>query len=106
MDGYGVSIGVGKHEGPSKWTIERRSDDSNSGVNKPIVHGLGVIGFEPQCDAPAETLDRLQVNGRLTNGKGNRSGGKDDRSRWALGSPFKAELLRIERSRHLDVADL
>ena len=63
-------------------------------MNKPIVQGLGVIGLEPQCDAPAETLDRLQVKGGLTNGKGNRSGGKDDRSWWALGCPLEAKLLR------------
>ncbi len=106
MNGYGISVGVGKHESPSKWTIERLGDDSNAGINKPIVQGLGVIGFEPQCDAPAETLDRLQVNGGLTNGKGNRSGGKDDRSWWALGCPFKAKKLGIERSRRLDVGDL
>ena len=106
MDGYGVSVGVGKHERPPKWTIERRGDDSNAGINKPIVQGLGVIGFEPQCDTPAETLDSLQVNGGLTNSKGNRSGGKDDRSWWALGCPLKAKLLRIERSGRLDVADL
>ena len=106
MDGNGVSIGVGKYESPPKWTIERLGDDSNPGINKPIVQGLGVIGFEPQCNAPAETLDRLQVNGGLTNGKRYRSGGKEDRSWWALGGPLKAKLLRIERSRHLDVADL
>ena len=106
MDGYGVSVGVGKHECPPKWTIERLRDDSNAGINKPIVQGLGVIGFEPQCDAPAETLDSLQVNGGLTNSKGNGSGGKDDRSWWALGCPLKAKKLRIERGRRLDVADL
>jgi hypothetical protein len=106
MDGNGVSIGVGQREGSPKWTIEGRSDDSNPGTNQPIVQGLGVISFEPQRDAPAEMLDRLQVNGGLTNGKRNRSGGKDDSSWWALGCPLKAKLLRIERSRHLDVADL
>jgi len=106
MDGNGVSVGVGKHESPPKWTIEGRGDDSNAGINKPIVQGLGVIGFEPQCDAPAETLDSMQVNGGLTNGKRYWSGGKDDRSWWALGRPLKAKLLRIERGRHLDVADL
>jgi len=106
MNGYGVSVGVGKHESSPKWTVERLGDDSNAGINKPIVQGLGIIGFEPQCDAPAESLDRTQVNGGLTNGKGYWSGGKDDRSWWALGSPLKAKLLRIERSRRLDVADL
>jgi hypothetical protein len=73
MDGDGVSIGVCKDESPAKWTIEGLGDDSNPGINKSIVQGLWVIGLEPQCDAPAETLDRLQVNGGLTNGKGNRS---------------------------------
>jgi hypothetical protein len=106
MNGYGVSVGVGKHKSPPEWTIERRGNDSNAGINKPIVQGLGVIGLEPDCDAPAEMLDSLQINGGLTNGKRNRSGGKDDRSWWALGRPLKAKLLRIERSRHLDVADL
>jgi hypothetical protein len=77
MDGNGVSVGVGKHESPPKWTIEGLGDDSNAGINKPIVQGLGVIGFEPQCDAPAETLDRMQVNGALTNGKRYWSGDKD-----------------------------
>jgi hypothetical protein len=47
-----LPIGVGKHESPPKWTVERLDDDSNLGINKPIVHGLGVIGFEPQ--APTE----------------------------------------------------
>jgi hypothetical protein len=106
MDGNGVSIGVSENESPAEWTIEGLGDDSNPRMNKPIMQGLGVIGLEPQCDAPAETLDRLQVNGGLTNGKGNRSGGKDDRSWWALGCPLKAKLLRIERSRHFQVADL
>jgi hypothetical protein len=106
MDGKDVSIGVGKYERPPKWTIERLGDDSNPGLDKPIVQGLGVIGFEPQCNARAETLDRLQVNDGLANGKGYWGGGKDDRSWWALGRPLKAKLLRIERSRHLDVADL
>jgi hypothetical protein len=106
MDGNGVSIGVSKHERPAKWTIEGLGDDSNPGLNKPVVQSLRVIGLEPQSDAPAETLDRLQVNGGLTNGKRNRSGGKDDRSWWALGCPLKAKLLRIEGSRHLQVADL
>src|SRR5438309_11461212 len=95
VNGYGVSVGVGKHESPPKWTIERLGDDSNAGINKPIVQGLGVIGFEPQCDAPAETLDSLQVNGGHTNGKGYWSRGKDDRPWWALGRPLKAKLLRI-----------
>jgi hypothetical protein len=106
MDGNGVSVGVGKHESAPKWTIEWRGDDSNAGLNKSIVQGLGVIGFEPQCDAPAQMLDRIQVDGGLTNGKGYWSGGKDDRSWWALSRPLKAKLLRIERSRHLEVADL
>jgi len=106
MNGYGVSVGVGKHEGPPKWTVERLRDDSNAGINKPIVQSLGVIGLQPQCDAPAESLDRMQVNGGLTNGKGYWSGGKDDRSWWALGCPLKAKLLRVERGRRLDVADL
>jgi hypothetical protein len=97
MDGNGVSIEVGKHERPAKWTIKGFGEDSNSGMNKPIVQGLGVIGLEPQCHPPAEMLDRLQVKGGLANGKGNRSGGKDDRSWWALGCPLKAKLLRIER---------
>jgi hypothetical protein len=60
MDRYGVSVGVGKHKGPPKWTIERLRDDPNPGINKPIMQGLGVIGFEPQCDAPAETLANPQ----------------------------------------------
>ncbi len=106
MDGNGVFIGVGEHERPAKWTIEGLGDDSNPSLNKPIMQGLWVIGLEPQCDAPAEMLDRLQVKGGLTNSKGNRSGGKDDRSWWALGCPFQAELLGIERSRHFQVADL
>src|SRR5580704_14843034 len=106
MDGNGVSIGVSKHERPAEWSIEGLGDDSNPGMNKPVVQSLRVIGLEPQCDAPAETLDRLQVNGRLTNGKGNRSGGKDHCSWRALGCPLKPKLLRIERSRHLQVADL
>ena len=106
MDGHGVSVGVSKHERPAKWTIERLSDDSNPGMDKPIVQTLRVIGLEPQCDTPAETLDRLQVNGRLTNGKGNRSGDKDHRSWRALGCPLQAQLLRIELCRHLQVADL
>ena len=80
-----VSIGVSEHEGPAKWTMEGLGGDAHPGMNKPIVQGSGVIGLEPQCDAPAETLDRLQVNGWLTHGKGNRSGGKDDCSWWALG---------------------
>ena len=58
MNGYGVSVGVGKHESPPKRTIEGFGDDSNAGIDKPIVQSLGVIGLEPQCDAPAETLDR------------------------------------------------
>jgi hypothetical protein len=70
------------------------------------VQSLGVIGLEPEGDAPAEMLDRLQVKGGLTNGKGNRSGSKEDRSWWAVGRPLKAKLLRIERSRHVQVADL
>jgi hypothetical protein len=106
MDGDGVSVRVGKHESPPEWTVERRGDNSNAGINKPIVQGLGVIGFEPQRDAPAETVDRMQINGGLTNGEGNGSGGKDDRSWWALGCPLKAKLLRIERGRRLEVADL
>jgi len=106
MNGHGVAVGVGKHESSPKWTIERLRDDANAAINKPIVQGLGVIGFQPQCDAPAETLDSLHVNGGLTNGKGYWSCGKDDRSRRALGRPLKAKLLRIERSRRLDVADL
>jgi hypothetical protein len=106
MDGNGVSVRVGKHESPPKWTIERFGHDSNAGLNKAIVQGLRVIGFEPQCDAPAQMLDSLQVNGGHTNGKGYWSGGKDDRSWWALGRPLKAKLLRIERSRYLDVSDL
>jgi hypothetical protein len=106
MDGNGVSIGVSEHERPAKWTIEGLGDDSNTRMHKPIVQSLGIIGFEPQCDAPAEMLDRLQVKGGLTNGKGNRSGGKDNRSWWALGCPLKAKLLRIERSRHFQVTDL
>jgi hypothetical protein len=106
MDGYGVSIGVSERESPAKWTIEGLGDDSNPSMNQPIMLGLGVIGLEPQCDAPAEMLDRLQVKGGLTNGKGNRSGGKDDRSWWALGRALKAKLLRIERSRHFQVTDL
>src|SRR5580658_906476 len=106
MDGNCVSIGVSKHEGPAEWTVEGLGDDPHPGLDKPVVQGLGVVGLEPQCDAPAETLDRLQVNGGLTHGKGNRSGGKDHRSRWALGGPLEAKLLRIERSRHLQVADL
>ena len=59
MDGDGVSIGVSKHERPAKWTIEGLGDDSNPGIIKPVVQNLRVIGFEPQCNAPAETLDRL-----------------------------------------------
>ena len=106
MDRNGVSIGVGKHEGPPKWTVERFGHDSNAGVNKSIVQGLGVISFEPQSDAPAEMLDSLQINRRLTNSKRYRSGGKDDLSWRALRCPLKAKLLRIERSRRLDVADL
>src|ERR1700722_15608405 len=106
MDGNCVSIRIGKGESPPKWTIERLGHDSNPGMNKPIVQGLRVISLEPQCDAPAETLDRRQVNGGLAHRKGNRSGGKDDRSWWALGCPLKAELLRIERSRLFQVADL
>ncbi len=106
MDGDGVSVRVGKHESPPEWTIERRGNNSNACVNKPIVQGLGVVGFEPEPDAPTEMLDSLQINGGLTNGKRNRSGGKDDRSWWALGCPLKAKLLRIESSRRLDVADL
>jgi hypothetical protein len=106
MDGNGVSIGVSKHERPAKWTIEGLGDDSNPGTNKPVVQNLRVIGLEPQGDAPAETLDRLQVNGGLTNGKRSWSGGKDHCSGWTLGCPLKAKLLRIERSRHLQVADL
>jgi hypothetical protein len=98
MDGNGVSIGVSKHEHPAKWTIEGLGDDSNPGMNKPVVQNLRVIGLEPQCDAPAETLDRLQVNGGLTNGKGNRSGGKDHRTWWALGCPLKAERTRRRAS--------
>jgi hypothetical protein len=47
-----VPIGVGKHESPPRWTVERLNDDSNLGINKPIVHGLGDIGFEPE--APIE----------------------------------------------------
>src|ERR1700722_12988034 len=92
MDGNGVSIRVSKHERPAKWTIERVGDDSNPGTNKPVVQSLRVIGLEPQCDAPAEALVRLQVNGGLTNGKGNRSGGKHHRSGWALGCSLKAKL--------------
>jgi hypothetical protein len=84
---------VSEHEGPAKRIIEGIGDDSQPGIHKPIVQGLGVIGLEPQCDAPAETLDRLQVNGGLTHGKGNRSGGNDDRFRWALGCPFEVKLL-------------
>jgi hypothetical protein len=106
MNGYGVSVGVCKHEGPPKWTIERPRDDPNPGLDESIVEGLGVIGFEPQGDAPAESLASLQVDGGLANGKGYWSGGKDDRPRWALGGPLKAKLLRIERGRRLEVADL
>jgi hypothetical protein len=106
MNGNYVPIGVSKHKRPAKWTVEGLGDDSNPGMNEPVVQPLGVIGLKPQCDAPAEALDRLQVNGGLTNGKGDRGGGKDDRSWWALGCPLKAKLLRIERSRHLQVADL
>jgi hypothetical protein len=36
-------VGVGKHESPPKWTIEGRGDNSNAGINKPIVKGLRVI---------------------------------------------------------------
>src|SRR4029077_19063356 len=106
MDGNGISVGVGKHESTPKWTIERLGEDSTPGINELIVQGLRVIGLEPKCDAPPETLDRMQVNGGNANGKGYWSGGKDDGSWRALGSPLKANLLRIERSRHLDVADL
>jgi hypothetical protein len=106
MDGNGVSIRVSKHEGPAKWTIERLGDDLNPSVNKPVVQNLRVIGLEPQCDAPAETVDRLQVNGGLTNGKGNGSCGKDHCSWWALGCPLEVKLFRVEGSRHLQVADL
>jgi hypothetical protein len=101
MDGNGVSIGVGKHERPAKWAIEGLGDDSNPCMSKPVVQTLRVIGLEPQCDTPTETLDRLQVNGGLTDRKGDRRGGKDHRSWWALGGPLKAKLLRIERSRDL-----
>src|SRR5579864_5503834 len=106
MDGDGVSIGVCKHERSAKRTIEGLCDDTNAGVNKLVVQNLRVIGLEPQCDAPAETVDRLQVNGGLTNGKGNRRGGEDHCSWWALGRPLKAKLLRIERGGHPQVADL
>jgi hypothetical protein len=106
MDGNCVSIGVSEHESPAKWTIEGLGDDSNPSINKPIVQSLRFIGLEPECDAPAEMPDCFQVEGRFTNGKGNRSSGKDDRSWRALGCPLKAKLRGIELRRHFQVADL
>ena len=98
MDGNGVSIGVSKHERPAKWTIEGLGDDSNPGMNKPVVQNLWVIGLEPQCDAPADwTAHRLQVHGGLTNGKGIGVVAKDHRSWWALGAPWpQAKLLPLQ----------
>ena len=40
MDGNGVAIGVSKRERPAKWAIERLGDDSNPGMNKPVVQNL------------------------------------------------------------------
>jgi hypothetical protein len=106
MDGNCVSVGVGEGERPPEWTIEGLGHDWNPGLYQSIVQALRIIALEPQRDAPAETLDRRQVDGGLTHGKEDGTGGKDDRSRWALGGPLKAELLRIERGRHFQVADL
>jgi hypothetical protein len=47
MDGNGVPIGVSKRERPAKWTIEGLGDDPNTGVDKPVVQNLRVIGLEP-----------------------------------------------------------